>query len=165
MRAAASILGSPKRSQGYVLLAAAFRLEGLKKEALASATTAYQMEPNDPDVVLGLAVVRGDTGRDGEATELFQKSIQMDPTSPWSHFDFGVHLFNIGNKTEALAELKKAAELAPTAAIVRAQIGDVLADMGRAEEARSAYGEALRLQPGFGPAIHGLLALRNNAGH
>jgi cytochrome c-type biogenesis protein CcmH/NrfG len=164
MHAAASILGNPRRSQGYVLLAAAFRLEGLKEEALESATTAYQMEPNDPDVLIGLAVVLGDDGRDAEATELFQKSIQMDPTSPWAHFDFGVHLFNIGKKTEALAELKKAAELAPTAAIVQAQLGDVLADMGRAGEARSAYDEALRLQPGFGPAIHGLLALRNNAG-
>jgi cytochrome c-type biogenesis protein CcmH/NrfG len=164
MHAAASILGNPDRSQGYVLLAAAFRLQGLNKQALDAAMAAYQMEPNDPDVLTGLATVLGDAGRDTEAAELFRKSIRMDPTSPWSHYDFGVHLFNIGKKTEALAELRTAAELAPTSAIVQAQIGDVLADMGRTDEARSAYVQALRLQPGFGPAIHGLLELRSTIG-
>jgi protein O-mannosyl-transferase len=163
--ARASIRGNPKRSHGYVLLSAALSLDGPNPQALDAMMEAYQIEPNDPVVVMDTAKQLGDNGRDVEANHMFLKAIQMDPTSAAAFYDYGVHLLNTGHADQAFPQLQQAAALAPTNPAVLSQLGDVLAKLGRLAEARAEYESALRLRPGFDPAIRGLLALPAHTGH
>ncbi|HEX4123188.1 MAG TPA: tetratricopeptide repeat protein [Tepidisphaeraceae bacterium] len=160
----ASIRGNPKRSHGYILLAEAYRQEGKEAPALSAARRAYAIEPADPAVVMGLAVVLDDNGQNAESTELFHKAIALDPTMPTTHLNFAIHLANTGQATAARAELRKAAGLAPDDPALLVHVGDELADMGGSADARAEYESALRVQPGYGPALDGLLALPKNAG-
>ena len=110
--------------------------------------------------ILGDANV--ETGRYRAAFSAFDRMAALKPTaSAYARISYAREL--LGRTDDAIAAMKLAAAAASasgeTASWARTQLGNLYADVGRLDSAGSEYEHALRLSPGYAPALAGLAAL------
>jgi tetratricopeptide (TPR) repeat protein len=74
---------------------------------------AFELEPRDTAVVLGLASQAATSGRFGEALRLDRRAIEIDPLSVAAHHTLGHHSWRAGRLDEAEAAYRKALDLDP----------------------------------------------------
>lgn len=102
-------------------------------------------DPDNPDVLLGLAVLAEQRGEREEAARLYARVLESDPRNAYAQ---AALIALIGMQEPAAAEARLRALIArQPAAYLHFALGNLLAAQGRWSEAQAAYFEAQRLEP------------------
>ncbi len=119
--------------------------EGRLEEARRAYENLRAQEPNNADVLLGLALIAQRQGRTDEAAQLYLKTLNADPKNAFAQASLSGM---IARADPAAAERKLKALIAQQpAAFLYFGLGNVYAAQGRWNEAQTAYFEAQRLDP------------------
>ncbi len=103
---------------GDTLLAAGFAVEARQafEDANRMATSALQVNPNDPLILIDMAWIKTDLQEHDEARKLIERALKLIPDDPYAHYYNGLIHNRVGNNSQAFAALKTAVELGyPTA--------------------------------------------------
>ena len=121
----------------------------LQDGRLEDARRAYEMlralEPRNPDVLLGLALIAQRQGRNDEAVQHYLKALEVDPKNAFAQASL-TGMVARADPLAAEAKFKSLIAQQP-AAYLYFGLGNVYAALGRWNEAQSAYFEAQRLAP------------------
>ena len=137
---------APSLATGAGSVMAAYQL--LQQGRLEEARRVYEplraLEPNNPDVLLGLGLIAQRQGRTDDAAQLFLKALDVDPKNAFAQASLSGM---IARADPAAAEAKLKALIAQQpAAFLSFRLGNVYAAQGRWNEAQAAYFEAQRLE-------------------
>lgn len=129
---------------------------GRPDDAAAAYGSALDWAPHLPDAWAGLGRAEHARGRLTEALAAFDRAVALDPADPWIGNNRGVTLRDLGRLDEALAAFRAAHDTAPGLPEPVLNLGLTCEALGRLDEARYWFDRALRLQPGWAPAVQGL---------
>jgi Flp pilus assembly protein TadD len=120
--------------------------------AVAHATEAIRLNPEDPDAhnTLGIALQR--QGRLEDAATSYAAAIRLRPGKATAHNNLGTVRQAQGRLDEAVAQYAEALRLEPRYGEAHRNLGLVLEDLGRIDEAVAHLREAARLEPGSATA-------------
>lgn len=152
-------------------------LKALDAGNLAEAEKAFQQrlatQPNDPDALGGLGLLRQRQNRYDEAEQLLTRAISnggsqwktsLDNVRYWSLLQEARDLQEKGQTARALDVVAQAMRLNPKALDGRLALGDIQAQAGRYKEAEGNYRQVLAVQPGNTQAIRGLVDVLSQTG-
>jgi tetratricopeptide (TPR) repeat protein len=134
-------------AQAYHLLAITLEKLGHIHKALVTYEKAYELEPNDPDLILNLGLTAWNTGSMDAAERLFRLYIEARPDKPEGYNNLGSVLRDRGEIEQAIELTRGAIYRIPDQAMLWNTLATVLSQDGRVEEALTFYQEALRLNP------------------
>ena len=119
--------------------------EGRLDEARRAYEKLHVLEPRNPDVLLGLALIAQRQGRSDDAVQFYLKTLDTDPKNAFAQASLtGM----IARADPAAAETKLKALIAQQpAAFLYLGLGNVYAGRNRWNEAQNAYFEAQQLEP------------------
>ena len=115
--------------------------------ASALVDRALQMEPRNPAVLTGRAIIYRVEGRMREAVLACDQAIAIEPRMAGAWLERGNVLANGGSPELARESFRKAAKLAPQLADAHANVASLAARDGDMKEARKAAWKALKLDP------------------
>ena len=121
---------------------------GLLADAEAQYRRVLQNQPDDPDALNFLGMLRGQSGDATEAATLLKRSVEADPTNPHAWLNLGNVLVILHKDEEARTAFTKATELAPGFAMAWFNLGVCLGRCKQPLEAASALHRALKIEPG-----------------
>lgn len=130
--------------------------QGNPEAAARAYGKALEWSPRLPDAWAGLGQAEHAAGRLTEALTAFDRATALDPEDPWILNNRGVTLRDMGRLDEALAAFAESHGKAPGLPEPLLNLGLTCEALGRFDEARHWYGMALRVRPGWTPAIQGL---------
>lgn len=152
-------------------------LRALDEGRQADAEKAFQQrlssQPNDPDALGGLGVLRQQQNRYDEAEQLLTRAISkggvqwkttLDGVRYWSLLQQGRDLQAKGETTKALDAVTQAMRLNPKPVDGRLALAEIQAQAGRFSEAEANYRQVLSIQPGNAPAVRGLSDVLSQTG-
>ncbi|HEY2835060.1 MAG TPA: tetratricopeptide repeat protein [Rhizomicrobium sp.] len=143
-------------AKAFHVLAMALERMGHLHKALVTYERAYQLDPNDPELLINLGLTAWNLKMTKSAAGLFKRYIDACPTSPLGYNNLGSVLYDLGHPEAAIESLRAAIFSMPQEAILWNSLATVLAEEGRAEESLVFYNEAVRLEPGFARGYHNL---------
>ena len=132
-------------SSGGVSNAYQLLQDGRVEDARRAYEKLRALEPRNPDVLLGLALIAQRQGRNDEAVQYYLKALEAEPKNAFAQASLtGM----VARADPQAAETKFKALIAQQpAAYLYFGLGNVYAAHGRWNEAQSAYFEAQRLEP------------------
>lgn len=142
--------------KAYHLLAMALERMGHVHKALVTYERAFELDPNDPELLINLGLMAWNQKMSEGAAKLFQLYIAACPESPLGYNNLGSVLCDLGRPDAGIELLRKAIYRMPEEAILWNSLGTVLAEQGRAEESLVFYNESVRLLPSFARGYHNL---------
>lgn len=142
--------------KAYHLLAMGLERMGHIHKALVTYERAFQLDPNDPELLINLGLTAWNLRISEGAAKLFRLYIAACPDSPLGYNNLGSVLCDLGRPDAGIEILKNAIQRMPGEAILWNSLATVLAEQGRAEESLVFYNEAVRLQPSFARGYHNL---------
>lgn len=141
--------GSRARAQTLSNLASAYRAQGNLSKAVELFTEAHALDPLNPQVHVGRAIVYQQLGRYEDAEAGFLTAIELQPNLAVAYINLGA-LYKAQNKTEAaIAEYEKAITYNPLFPQAYYNLGIALRSMARNREAKEAFEKAVDLEPSF----------------
>jgi len=143
-------------AKAYHVLAIVLDKMGHLHKALVTYERAFQLDPEDPELLINLGLVAWNLKMSDSARKMFQHYIAACPDSPLGYNNLGTIQGESGQPTTAIETLRGAIYRMPTAAILWNTVATVLAESGRAEESLIFYREAIRLEPEFARPYHNL---------
>ena len=125
----------------------AYRLlqEGRLDDARRAYETLHALEPRNPDVLLGLALIAQRQGRNDDAVQYYLKTLDVDPRNTFAQASL-TGMIARADPQAAEAKFKTLIAQQPTA-FLQFGLGNVYAAQGRWSEAQNAYFEAQRMAP------------------
>src|SRR5258708_26217387 len=142
--------------------AVALHRSGRLREAEPFYATVLAAEPDHPDALHFLGVLRHRQGASTKAVALIRRSLALAPANADAHNNLGNVLLEIGRAEDAVAAYRRVAELRPDAAEAHHNLGIALQSVGQPAEAGFALEQAIALEPRR-PLFHyslGMLWLR-----
>jgi predicted TPR repeat methyltransferase len=135
-------------------------IEAHKGGRFVDAEAAYRRilrnQPDNPDALNFLGMLRCQTGDPAEAVELLRRSVEAEPSNPHAWLNLGNVLVILGKHDEARAAFTRTTELAPDLAMAWFNLGVCLGRCKQPLEAASALHRALKIEPGHLPAYESL---------
>ena len=119
-------------------------------------TRALELAPDNAQAHYGLGFVAFQQGRLKESRALLESALALNPKHFMARRTLGAVLARMHDVKGAVATLTKAVELDPTDIVSRKLRAGAFRELGRCEEARSDLQAALRIQPNYTDAFHGL---------
>ncbi len=151
-----AINADPENATAYHVLAIALEKMGHLYKALVTYEKAYQLSPDDLDIVINLGQLAGKFDMKDAAEKLYRTYISKRPDSPLGYNNLA-NVFSSRNQiAEAIDLLKFAINRLPTEAILWNSVATILAEEGRMEESVIFYREAIRLSPDCTRYYHNL---------
>lgn len=125
----------------------AYRLlqEGRLDDARRAYETLHALEPRNPDVLLGLALIAQRQGRNDDAVQYYLQTLDADPRNAFAQASL-TGMIARADPQAAEAKFKTLIAQQPTA-FLHFGLGNVYAAQGRWSEAQNAYFEAQRMAP------------------
>ena len=145
-----------------ILQAADFIRRGQWQQAEAVLAPVLAANPQEPDGLQLLGLVRENQGRLAEAEQLLRQSLSLRPKQPHVQLHLGRMLAEMGRHQEAIDVLQAAVGAQPDlsdAFVVLAQVQVTVGDFAAAEKN---YRSALRLAAGSQAALLGLAVVLND---
>ena len=140
---------SGRQTKAMEALPAAIKLH--QSGGFAEAEKAYQRilggQPDQPDALHFLGVLRHQTGESEEALELIGRAIALRPTHPDMHNNLGNVLREMDRLDEAAAAYGAAITIAPDLSCAHHNLGVVLRRQHKVERAIASYDRAIALRP------------------
>jgi tetratricopeptide (TPR) repeat protein len=143
-------------AKAFHVLAMALERMGHLHKALVTYERAFELDPEDPELLINLGLTAWNLKLTEGAARLFQLYIAARPDSPLGYNNLGSVQCDLGAPDEAIETLRAALMRMPEEAILWNALATVLAEEGRAGESLVFYEEAARLEPGFARAYHNL---------
>jgi tetratricopeptide (TPR) repeat protein len=145
-----------ENSKAFHVLAMALERMGHLHKALVTYERAFELDPEDPELLINLGLTAWNLKLTDAATKMFRLYTAFCPESPLGYNNLGSCLADMDRQEEAIETLRAALFQMPDQAILWNSLATVLAEAGRAEESLVFYEEAARLEPGFARAYHNL---------
>jgi tetratricopeptide (TPR) repeat protein len=145
-----------ENSKAFHVLAMALERMGHLHKALVTYERAFQLDPEDPELLINLGLTAWNLKLTEGAAKMFQLYIAACPDSPLGYNNLGSVQCDMGDPATAVETLRAALYRMPGEAILWNSLATVLAEEGRADESLVFYEEAARLQPSFARAYHNL---------
>ena len=142
--------------KAFHVLAMALERMGHLHKALVTYERAFELDPQDPELLINLGLTAWNLKLNEGATKMFQLYVTLCPESPLGYNNLGSCLADMGRVEEAIEILRAAIFRMPQEAILWNSLATVLAEHSRADESLIFYEEAARLEPGFARAYHNL---------
>jgi tetratricopeptide (TPR) repeat protein len=142
--------------KAYHVLAMALERMGHQHKALVTYEHAFQLAPDDPELLINLGLTAWNLKMIEGAARMFQLYIAACPDSPLGYNNLGSVLCDLGQPETGIETLRAAINRMPGESILWNALATILAEQGRAEESLIFYREAIRLEPGFARAYHNL---------
>lgn len=140
--------------------AAVLRAGGDPVSAANTLYRAVMQRPRDADLLLDFGLTLRQAGDAQHAYEALVQASEAAPDSAKAWFHLG-EMFRDGAYPErALEALSRARSLDPRHQPTVLVLADVLRTLGRTHEAAAMYRDAIRIDPAFGEAWHGLTNLK-----
>ncbi len=146
----------PDNSKAFHVLAMALERMGHLHKALVTYERAFELDPEDPELLINLGLTAWNLKMTDGAAKMFQLYIASCPESPLGYNNLGSVQADMGRPDIAIDTLKAALFQMPHEAMLWNSLATVLAEEGRADESIIFYREAARLAPGFARAYHNL---------
>jgi Flp pilus assembly protein TadD len=143
-------------SKAYHMLAMGLERMGHVHKALVTYERAFELDPNDPELLINLGLTAWNLKLTEGAARLFKLYIAACPDSPLGYNNLGSVLCDLGHPEAGIEVLRGAIQRMPGEAILWNSLGTVLAEAGRAEESLIFYNESIRLRPSFARGYHNL---------
>jgi Tfp pilus assembly protein PilF len=128
-------------------------------EGIAHFIKGVELDPGSCEGYNKLGEAFGRKGMTDEAIRCYEIALKINPTYAPALADLGIELENQGRLEEASARLEQAIECGVNSEMVselHLRYGDVLVKKGQPSKAVDEYREALRLRPGYAPALDAL---------
>jgi tetratricopeptide (TPR) repeat protein len=145
-----------KNAQAFHVLALALERMGHGHKALVTFERAFELDPDDSDLLLNLGLSAWNKKMTDGAVKMFRLFISARPDSPLGYNNLGMIQCELGHASTAIETLRSAIYQMPTESMLWNSLATVLAESGRAEESIQFYQEAIRLEPGFSRPHHNL---------
>lgn len=146
----------PKNSKAFHVLAMALERMGHLHKALVTYERAFELDPEDPELLINLGLTAWNLKLTEGAARMFQLYIASCPESPLGYNNLGSVQSDMGHPDIAIETLKSAIFQMPDQAILWNSLATVLAENSRADESLVFYEEAARLEPRFARVYHNL---------
>ncbi len=143
-------------SKAYHVLGMALERMGHVHKALVTYERAFQLDPDDPELLINLGLIAWNLKQNDGAARMFSLYIDACPDSPLGYNNLGSILCDMGRPESALETLRAAILRMPAEPILWNALATVLAEEGRAEESLVFYNESVRLDPNFARLHHNL---------
>ncbi len=143
-------------AKAYHVLGMALERMGHLHKALVTYERAFQLDPEDPELLINLGLIAWNLKHRDGAARMFGLYIQRCPDNPLGYNNLGSVLGDMGQTESAIETLRAAILRMPHEAILWNSLATVLAEEGRVEESLTFYHEAIRLDPGFARLYHNL---------
>ena len=143
-------------SKAFHVLAMALERMGHLHKALITYERAFELDPEDPELLINLGLTAWNLKLTDGAAKMFQLYIAACPDSPLSYNNLGSVQSDMGQPDVAIETLRAALYRMPEEAILWNSLATVLAENGRADESLIFYEESARLAPSFARAYHNL---------
>ncbi len=143
-------------AHAYHLLAIALEKLGFVHKALVTYEKAFQLEPDNTDLVINLGLTAWHLGHLEGAERMFRLFIDKCPDHPAGYNNLGTVLRDRGSLSDAIDCLRAAIYRMPNEPMLWNTLATALAEAGRAEESLVFYQEALRLNPAYTRVWHNL---------
>ncbi|HMI94924.1 MAG TPA: tetratricopeptide repeat-containing glycosyltransferase family protein [Micropepsaceae bacterium] len=140
----------------FHLLAIALDRMGHLHQALVTYERAYELDPNDSDLLLNLGLTAWNLDLLDGAERMFRLFIERRPDHPAGYNNLGSVQRDKRDLTAAIDTLRGAIYRMPDQAMLWNSLATVLAEEGRGEESLIFYQEAQRLDPKFARVYHNL---------
>jgi len=140
----------------FHLLAIALDRMGHLHQALVTYERAFELDPNDTDLVLNLGLTAWNLELLDGAERMFRLFIEKRPEHPAGYNNLGSVQRDKRDLTGAIETLRYAIYRMPDQPMLWNSLATVLAEEGRAEESLIFYSEAQRLDPKFARVQHNL---------
>ncbi len=120
-------------------------------------------DPDNPDALHKLSVLRLRRGAFADAVPLIERLIERHPNFSDAHNNLGVALQRLKRPADAARQFERAIELEPSRPEAHYNLGQVRQSLGRPGEARELYQRAIELRPDYAEAHNalGVLLARN----
>lgn len=142
--------------KAFHVLAMALERMGHTHKSLVTYERAFQLDPEDPELLINLGLTAWNLKLTEGAAKMFQLYIAACPDSPLGYNNLGSVQCDLGHPELGIETLRAALFQMPNEAILWNSLATVLAEEGRADESLVFYEEAARLEPGFARAYHNL---------
>src|ERR1700742_1849379 len=139
----------PDNSKAFHVLAMALERMGHLHKALITYERAFELDPEDPELLINLGLTAWNLKLTEGAAKMFQLYIAARPDSPLGYNNLGSVQGDMGRPDVAIEILRDAIYKMPSQAILWISLATVLAEEGRAGESIIFYQEAARLEPNF----------------
>ncbi len=158
--------GQDKEAQFHYKMGLSYLSEGNLQMAFVELNKAYQISPNDKDVINSLGFVYMQLEEYEKAKELFSKAISIDPQFSEAHNYLGVVYFRTGKMSEAIDSFKTALSnlLYRNPEIAFYNLGMVYYRLAQYEQASNAFKDAIKRAPFFALPYYGLALTYNKQG-
>jgi tetratricopeptide (TPR) repeat protein len=143
-------------SKAFHVLAMALERMGHLHKSLITYERAYQLDPEDPELLINLGLTAWNMKLTEGAEKMFRLYIAACPDSPLGYNNLGSVQCDLGQPDQAIETLRDAINRMPHEPILWNSLATVLAEEGRAEESLVFYNEAVRLEAGFARGYHNL---------
>jgi len=143
-------------SKAFHVLAMALERMGHLHKALVTYERAFQLDPEDPELLINLGLTAWGLKLTEGAETMFRLYIAAMPDSPLGYNNLGSVQCDLGQPDAAIETLRTAITRMPGETILWNALGTVLAEEGRSEESLVFYDESIRLAPTFARAYHNL---------
>ena len=143
-------------AKAYHVLGMALERMGHIHKALVTYERAFQLDPEDPELLINLGLIAWNLKQNDGAARMFSLYIEACPDSPLGYNNLGSILCDMGQPENALETLRAAIFRMPGEPILWNALATVLAEEGRAEESLIFYNESVRLDPNFARLHHNL---------
>lgn len=143
-------------AKAFHVLAMALERMGHLHKALVTYERAFELDPEDPELLINLGLTAWNLKLTEGAARMFQLYIDTCPSSPLGYNNLGSVQYDLGRLDAAIETLRGAIYRMPQEAILWNSLATVLAEEGRAEESLVFYNESVRLEPGFARGYHNL---------
>jgi len=135
----------------HSVLARVYRFRHQHAQADQHADRALALNPNDPHVLIQVAIVKLFGGVAAEGLELARKAITLNPLhGNWYHGIVGWCLFMLGRHDEADLQLEKAGETITNYPAYRAACAAIVGEVGRARREYDLFVREYRDKIAFG---------------
>jgi Tfp pilus assembly protein PilF len=142
--------------KAYHLLGLYLERMGFVHKALVTYERAFQLDPENPDLMLNLGTLAYNMKEYEGAARMFSLYIAAHPSSPHGYNNLANTQSEQGKSDEAIETLRQALFLMPQEAILWNSLGIILVDSGRIDESFVFFSEAVRLEPQCGRYYHNL---------
>ena len=143
-------------SKAFHVLAMALERMGHLHKALITYERAFELDPEDPELLINLGLTAWNLKLTDGAAKMFQLYIASQPDSPLGYNNLGSVQGDMGEVDQAIETLRAALYRMPEEAMLWNSLATVLAENSRADESLVFYEEAARLAPSFARAYHNL---------
>jgi predicted O-linked N-acetylglucosamine transferase (SPINDLY family) len=126
------------------------------REAAAIYEEILKVHPRQPEALLRLGVIAGQTNDPEKAILMFDKAIACDPNNAAAFNNRGLALQALKRWKAALASYERAIALKPEHALAHFNRGNTLKDLARPDEAIDSYRKAIAIEASFADAHYNL---------